>query len=130
MRLSYALWASVCTYFAKSLFFFLFFQAEDGRRDLTVTGVQTCALPIYVVALWVLLDALDDCGFRGHAAGRLQRAGEEGHDDVSGRPRLADVDVRSGHLVDALDAGELPADLRAGDRDLRRPLPRRGALGN
>src|SRR2546430_11352518 len=29
-----------------SLFFF--FQAEDGIRDLTVTGVQTCALPIYL----------------------------------------------------------------------------------
>src|SRR2546430_1028860 len=25
---------------------FCFFQAEDGIRDLTVTGVQTCALPI------------------------------------------------------------------------------------
>src|SRR2546430_3544424 len=28
--------------------FFFFFQAEDGIRDLTVTGVQTCALPISV----------------------------------------------------------------------------------
>src|SRR5207245_5560783 len=28
------------------LFFFFFFQAEDGIRDATVTGVQTCALPI------------------------------------------------------------------------------------
>src|SRR2546427_8671099 len=28
-------------------FMFFFFQAEDGIRDLTVTGVQTCALPIY-----------------------------------------------------------------------------------
>src|SRR2546427_5103500 len=28
-------------------FFFFFFQAEDGIRDLTVTGVQTCALPIW-----------------------------------------------------------------------------------
>src|SRR2546427_6164704 len=27
-------------------FLFFFFQAEDGIRDLTVTGVQTCALPI------------------------------------------------------------------------------------
>src|SRR5438094_3311038 len=27
--------------------FFFFFQAEDGIRDRTVTGVQTCALPIY-----------------------------------------------------------------------------------
>src|SRR2546430_15297185 len=26
-----------------------FFQAEDGIRDLTVTGVQTCALPICVL---------------------------------------------------------------------------------
>src|SRR6266542_1148967 len=29
------------------LFFFFFFQAEDGIRDATVTGVQTCALPIW-----------------------------------------------------------------------------------
>src|SRR5690349_22188470 len=27
-------------------FVFFFFQAEDGIRDLYVTGVQTCALPI------------------------------------------------------------------------------------
>src|SRR5436305_6711705 len=26
---------------------FFFFQAEDGIRDADVTGVQTCALPIY-----------------------------------------------------------------------------------
>src|SRR6266542_3424394 len=29
------------------ILFFFFFQAEDGIRDATVTGVQTCALPIY-----------------------------------------------------------------------------------
>src|SRR2546422_5345951 len=29
-----------------SLLFFFFFQAEDGIRDVAVTGVQTCALPI------------------------------------------------------------------------------------
>src|SRR6266566_4644891 len=28
------------------VFFFFFFQAEDGIRDYKVTGVQTCALPI------------------------------------------------------------------------------------
>src|SRR2546427_6169004 len=33
-------WRSLC----RAVFFF--FQAEDGIRDLTVTGVQTCALPI------------------------------------------------------------------------------------
>src|SRR5437762_272194 len=31
------------------LFFFFFFQAEDGIRDTSVTGVQTCALPIFPV---------------------------------------------------------------------------------
>ena len=30
--------------------FFFFFQAEDGIRDRDVTGVQTCALPIFDVA--------------------------------------------------------------------------------
>src|SRR5690606_40640586 len=29
---------------------FFFFQAEDGIRDFHVTGVQTCALPISVIA--------------------------------------------------------------------------------
>src|SRR2546430_6739052 len=33
--------------YALRIFVFFFFQAEDGIRDLTVTGVQTCALPIY-----------------------------------------------------------------------------------
>src|SRR3712207_8272120 len=28
------------------VYFFFFFQAEDGIRDIGVTGVQTCALPI------------------------------------------------------------------------------------
>src|SRR5206468_10035113 len=32
----------VCYFFS-----FFFFQAEDGIRDLIVTGVQTCALPIF-----------------------------------------------------------------------------------
>ena len=29
------------------MFVFFFFQAEDGIRDIGVTGVQTCALPIW-----------------------------------------------------------------------------------
>src|SRR2546430_16349574 len=32
-------------------FYAFFFQAEDGIRDLTVTGVQTCALPISIGAI-------------------------------------------------------------------------------
>src|SRR2546430_5874729 len=37
--------------------FFFFFQAEDGIRDLTVTGVQTCALPISATARQVAAKA-------------------------------------------------------------------------
>src|SRR5688572_17423807 len=37
-----------CMYVFYLLFFF-FFQAEDGIRDLTVTRVQTCALPISLI---------------------------------------------------------------------------------
>src|SRR3989475_120840 len=36
-----------CRSESSSVVFFFFFQAEDGIRDLTVTGVQTCALPIW-----------------------------------------------------------------------------------
>src|SRR3712207_8638336 len=32
-------------------FLFFFFQAEDGIRDIGVTGVQTCTLPIFVAAV-------------------------------------------------------------------------------
>src|SRR5258708_1183668 len=35
--------------------FFFFFQGEDGIRDDLVTGVQTCALPISYVAVFVSL---------------------------------------------------------------------------
>src|SRR5437762_7649129 len=34
----------------KELYECFFFQAEDGIRDTSVTGVQTCALPIFALA--------------------------------------------------------------------------------
>src|SRR5690606_39504071 len=54
---------------------FFFFQAEDGIRDFHVTGVQTCALPIFTpatscwtwipqtkIALMMSLKRLKQCG--------------------------------------------------------------------
>src|SRR2546430_14134344 len=38
---------------------FFFFQAEDGIRDLTVTGVQTCALPISADCVVIVTDHSD-----------------------------------------------------------------------
>src|SRR5256886_6940826 len=46
-----------------------FFQAEDGIRDLTVTGVQTCALPICLVA------PFPQRALRAGGDGRLRDAG-------------------------------------------------------
>src|SRR2546430_10997267 len=60
------------------LFFFFFFQAEDGIRDLTVTGVQTCALPISAV------DAAADAEIVGRDDEELRRCG---HSARGGRSR-------------------------------------------
>src|SRR3712207_3617500 len=40
---------SFLLYYVVICVFFFFFQAEDGIRDIGVTGVQTCALPIYAL---------------------------------------------------------------------------------
>src|SRR5947207_6208223 len=42
------LYSSFFLFFIFYYLFFFFFQAEDGIRDHCVTGVQTCALPIYL----------------------------------------------------------------------------------
>src|SRR5256886_10276844 len=53
----------------------VFFQAEDGIRDLTVTGVQTCALPIYQA----------ESG-RGHARPDPDVEGDRGWEQCRGGP--------------------------------------------
>src|SRR2546429_2887824 len=55
---------------------FFFFQAKDGIRDVAVTGVQTCALPIFGVTYHVsgtlVVEASPD-GRTWAALGRLAR---------------------------------------------------------
>ena len=41
-------------------YFCFFFQAEDGIRDHCVTGVQTCALPIWVLLLYEVYDGTEN----------------------------------------------------------------------
>src|SRR5688572_3592931 len=63
---------------------FFFFQAEDGIRDLTVTGVQTCALPILEGAStaasipsilgYLAYATADDEGLRGRVSARFELA--------------------------------------------------------
>src|SRR5690606_39779890 len=42
------------------VFFFFFFQAEDGIRDFHVTGVQTCALPIFSIFMPAIMGIIAD----------------------------------------------------------------------
>src|SRR3712207_9429621 len=50
---------------------YFFFQAEDGIRDIGVTGVQTCALPIFspfailTSCGFILIPVIFACGFSG-----------------------------------------------------------------
>src|SRR5467141_4087524 len=44
-----------------NIYFFFFFQAEDGIRDSSVTGVQTCALPISWEGEWGLTPSRRSC---------------------------------------------------------------------
>src|SRR2546430_17653674 len=61
-----------------------FFQAEDGIRDLTVTGVQTCALPISSDALFAHLggDAGDSTSWRLGVSWLDARSTDRAYDDV------------------------------------------------
>src|SRR2546422_688831 len=53
------------------MFVFFFFQAEDGIRDVAVTGVQTCALPILLQRV-VKGDGCTSRGRVGQLAVRLE----------------------------------------------------------
>src|SRR2546429_6250282 len=53
---------------------FFFFQAEDGIRDVAVTGVQTCALPIYAPVSLFLCAVILSAWFGGIRPGLLATA--------------------------------------------------------
>src|SRR2546430_5705756 len=82
---------------------FFFFQAEDGIRDLTVTGVQTCALPIGEAARSGAAGGAD----RG-VGGRVAAGGV-----VAGRAHRSGA-VRRRVLRHRADGGRVPAGRGAG----------------
>src|SRR5437867_8901486 len=77
-----------------TLLCFFFFQAEDGIRDRTVTGVQTCALPIWSFLLDRLVEDATRAGW--HTVARVE-AGPETAEQVVGRglrPKNATLSIR------------------------------------
>src|SRR3712207_9420036 len=71
--------------------FFFFFQAEDGIRDIGVTGVQTCALPISEQPR--------------HGAARLDQVGQRGAAGLEqvGQSVVERVEVRGDVVLDEAD---------------------------
>src|SRR2546430_6154524 len=72
------------------MFIYFFFQAEDGIRYLTVTGVQTCALPIY---------SLEPCGiYFGTTGGQVyasRDSGDSWEPIVRDLPAVLSVEVQT-----------------------------------
>src|SRR5262249_58321427 len=60
---------------------FFFFQAEDGIRDWSVTGVQTCALPILMLFLGQTGTGKTELAKEQHHRCRLGRIGHPGLDE-------------------------------------------------
>src|SRR2546422_1624404 len=96
----------MCRYVCFTCFFFFFFQAEDGIRDVAVTGVQTCALPIWGRGRHGVVDRHGGAaalGERAEGAGEVL-AGHRGRAGALGRgdraageaagPRVAERDAR------------------------------------
>src|SRR3989454_2878425 len=133
-----------------SFFFFFFFQAEDGIRDYKVTGVQTCALPIFShrgrrghswysgVPLWAPSDTREErhrewphvmtraeirevVDAWAAAAVRLKKGGYDG----------ADIPLYGGHLLENFISplANTRPDEYGGRLHNRLPLPRGGVRG-
>src|SRR2546430_4344448 len=119
-----------------------FFQAEDGIRDLTVTGVQTCALPISIVAIgmaavmgaltssagttsylrdktfaqWVALNKIANLRLSGQ---QPQTGNSDGDTDFAGRSWHWHQEVVTTEVpgVERIDVSVRPADLKVGADD-------------
>src|SRR2546421_473392 len=105
---------------------FFFFQAEDGIRDLIVTGVQTCALPISTMD-----DALVTADFQGYVHWLDKASGALAARVSTGKVRISTAPVVVGNMVLVInDRGHIsafrvtPLAARAGRKSVpQTPLP-------
>src|SRR5262249_56342285 len=86
-----------------------FFQAEDGIRDWSVTGVQTCALPIFVGK-----DLAFFADERGELEGVEAAAGADVGDDVAGLEFQQRQELRGLFLLFSLGPLERSEERRVG----------------
>src|SRR5690349_24556314 len=104
-----------------TLYRFFFFQAEDGIRALYVTGVQTCALPIFQGPRRRMARGLEgaaDAGEDGGAVLAVERSEER---RVGKERRRRDRTGRLKHRLPGDDDQAAPGP----DRQAPGPVPRR-----
>src|SRR2546430_2177852 len=103
-----------------------FFQAEDGIRDLTVTGVQTCALPIYHAVLIFEVDGSapsshGDTSTRGDIVpgevGKVPQVIDAPRGRVIGRAHIDDGDSLDRELMQPVAVLELTVTPGIADAD-------------
>src|SRR3989454_3847576 len=88
--------------------FFFFFQAEDGIRDYKVTGVQTCALPIWLVVDARVDDARVVAGLvRGETRLLLEDHEARPGEALAQRPRRGEADDAAADDRDVVGQGGL-----------------------
>src|SRR6266496_5318004 len=102
--------------------YFFFFQAEDGIRDLYVTGVQTCALPIWSCQA---PSRLNLCADRHRTVPRRERA--ELGEVCAAATGWVDVSALRSYELGVVGAGSRrlfgPGGAAARWPDLRTPFP-------
>src|SRR2546429_7114456 len=82
--------------------YFFFFQAEDGIRDVAVTGVQTCALPISLVLAFLCGPAIIR-RLRERNVGQVIRAeGPASHHAKRGTPTMGGLIIILATVVPTL----------------------------
>src|SRR5207245_8182075 len=99
--------------------------AEDGIRDATVTGVQTCALPIYECSARV---GVINVVLNQHAATSLRQSVGADDDGTERGVAAVDVDGRGAAQRELLCADDaVSAGLRSEERRVGKERWRRGS---
>src|SRR5207244_5803888 len=108
--------------------FFFFFQAEDGIRDDLVTGVQTCALPIWLRSAatfelkWLVVPVIVTTShFSSKVAAERSRRAQEG----GAAMRTEERRVGKGRRVQGGAAEGEACEQRTGDGEERERAPSR-----
>src|SRR5437764_12968298 len=109
-------------------FVFFFFQAEDGIRDTSVTGVQTCALPIFERGdvdpgrVEAALERLHECRPRArerieHVLAAAEVACEQDLDEL--RDELPEIGMEAVYVLRATTFGHVAFRPRQVETDVR-----------